>query len=212
MKVCPRCGFKNHEKAWNCSKCKSDLRQPQSNPKGSVYGGESGTNLLLDAILPSSDRQTVRTQAIIEVTSHTVRLENDVYQFRNVTGFGVSNVKMKGIPFVFIFILLLLGLLTVSVPGLMSVPTLTSGAVIIWILFIGAVIYNLSLPKLYGLSLYLNSGNEIIFVTQNMDFLKHVVQTLKDFMENPKEGKIINVTIGRDVQGNITFGDVHQNL
>ena len=81
------------------------------------------------------------------------------------------------------FVLFLLALVAGALPGL------SAGSFIFWLLLIGAALFNLSLPKLYGLSLYLNSGNEITFVTKDMEFLKRVVRTLKEFMENPPEGK-----------------------
>jgi hypothetical protein len=159
--------------------------------------------MLLNQILAGNDRQTIEEKGFLEITVNTVRLEDDVYQFRNVTGFGVGNVKTKGFPLSLMIALAVLGLIGGIIPGLSSFSWL------FWLLLIGAVMYNASRPKLYGLSLYLNFGNETIFVTQNMEFLKHVVRTLKEFMENPKPGKVINITIGRDMKGNITFGDVH---
>lgn len=100
----------------------------------------TGTHSLLDIILESNDSQTVKTKAIIEVTSHTVKLENDIYRFRNVTGFGVSNVKVKGIPLSFIFTLLVLALLAASIPGVMSIPTFSIVTIVVWLLLIGGVI------------------------------------------------------------------------
>lgn len=159
--------------------------------------------MLMNQILAGNDSQTIEEKGFLEITANSVRLENDVYQFRNVTGFGVGDVKTKGIPFSSIAVLFLLALLSGIISGL------SGWSWLLWLLLIGAIVYNVSRPKLYGLSLYLNSGQETIFVTQDVDFLRQVVRTLKEFIENPKPGKVINISIGRDMKGNITFGDVN---
>lgn len=162
--------------------------------------------MLLDQMLASNDKQTIEEKGFLEITKNTVKLENDVYQFRNVTGFGVGNVKTKRIPFNLIFILFIVALVAGALPGF------GGWSIMFWLLAIGAIVYNFTRPKVYGLSLYLNSGNEIVFATEDMDFLKRAVRVLKDFMENPIEGKYVNIDVGRDHKGNIIVGDVHGNI
>jgi hypothetical protein len=159
--------------------------------------------MLLDQMLASNDKQTIEMKGFLEITKNSVKLENDVYQFRNVTGFGVGEVKTKGIPFNLIFILFIIAFVAGNIPGF------SSWSLMFWVLVIGAVVYNFTRPKVYGLSLYLNSGHEIVFATENMDFLKRAVRTLKDFMENPQEFKYVNITVEKDNKGNIVVGDVH---
>jgi Family of unknown function (DUF6232) len=216
MQICPKCSFDNLNRALFCTRCETKL-EPSRSSFNSFSAGDSTGISPLSRILSSNDRQTVKTRGFIEITSHTVRLENDVYQLRNVTGFGVSDVKTKGIPFSFIFALLIFALLSFSfIPKSTSVSDPISGlatvSLVLWMLLIGAVAINVSLPKLYGLSLYLNSGNEIIFITKDMEFLKRVVRILKEFMENPPDGEILSITIGGNVGGNVTLGNVNTKI
>lgn len=159
--------------------------------------------MLLNQILAANGKQTIEEKGFLEITNNTVKLANDVYQFRNVTGFGVGEVKTKGIPFNLIFILFLVAFVSGNIPGL------GGWSLMFWVLVVGAVVYNFNRPKVYGLSLYLNSGHEIVFATENIDLLNRAVRTLKDFMENPQEFKYVNITVEKDNKGNIVVGDVH---
>lgn len=163
--------------------------------------------MFLDEILTGDKKKTIDKDGLLEVTNKTVKLKNDVFQFRNVTGFGVGNVKTQKIPYSFIFFTALFAWFA---PDIMNVLGIVFASWIIWIIVAGMVIFNLSRPELYGLALYLNSGDERIFITEDMEFLSKVVRVLKEFMEEPKKGKVINITIGRDFKGNITFGDSYE--
>jgi len=230
MTTCPKCQAENFRNAQICIECSTYLKDPGTTPEKLITVrtksiAESDLNenwsdqhftddtSLLNQFLTSSDSQTVLTRGFIEVTAYTVRLGSDVYQFRNVTGFGIGNVKLKTIPFWLIInlsiALFIASLFTTSVFGegwegfciLLSILVLAGG-----------IIFNLARPKLYGLSLYLNSGKEIIIVIQNTEFLKRVLRDLKEFMENPQKEKMINITVGGSLGGNITFGDNHGNI
>ncbi|MFB2892929.1 hypothetical protein ACE1CI_08290 [Aerosakkonemataceae cyanobacterium BLCC-F50] len=159
--------------------------------------------MLLNQMLAANDKQTIEEQGFLEITKNTVKLQNDVYQFRNVTGFAVGEVKTKGIPFNLIFILFIIAFASGNIPGF------GGWSLMFWVLVVGAVVYNFNRPKVYGLSLYLNSGHEIVFATKNIDLLNRAVRTLKDFMENPQDFQYVNITVESDNKGNIVVGDIY---
>jgi hypothetical protein len=168
--------------------------------------------MLLDQILSNNSRQIVKNKSFLEVTNHTVQLEDEVYQFRNVTGFGVGIVKTKGIPLTVLIVLFLIAT-SITIVGHNRYYGYSSDDRFLysWIPFVVGLIHNLIRPKIYGLSLCLNSGHEKILVTKDRSFLTSAVRTLKDFMENPVDGKVINISL-RNMKGNITIGDNHGRI
>lgn len=74
--------------------------------------------------------------------------------------------------------------------------------VVLVLLAIGGIYFNISQPKRYGLELYVNSGDNKIFITRDLDGIKKVVSVLYEFMENDKEGSyVINID-----QSNVSIG------
>lgn len=154
--------------------------------------------MVLSAFLQGNDKTTIEKAKVLYITKKTVRFGDDVYQFRNVTGFGIGEVKPKKIPFIVILGLFLLGIIMISFNSFVgSIMLLCS---------IAALATNLSQPKLYGLELYLNSGDGKIFITRDIPFLKRTVGELYDFMESNKE-ETYTVTITDSTLLNSPVGD-----
>jgi hypothetical protein len=113
--------------------------------------------MTLSTFLQGDDRTSIAKAEVLYITKKTVRFGDDVYQFRNVTGFGIDEVKTKKIPWLFIFVLFVLGFI---------VGNFAQGwGVILIMISIAAFLYNIAQPKMYGLKLYLNSGDGKIFIT-----------------------------------------------
>jgi hypothetical protein len=131
-----------------------------------------------------------RPEAIV-VTKKVVKFGSSVYQFRNVTGFGIANVKTpyKVHPLV-ILIFLLVGTGLVS----QSDKTTQGFGILILLLGLAGVIDNLSQPQRIGLELYVNSGDNVIFVTADRSGIREVISQLCEFMESDIEDiKVINI-------------------
>lgn len=163
---------------------------------------------MLNQILGVNNNQTIKEEEFLEITANSVRLQNEVYQLRNVTGFGVDEIKTKGIPLILPIMLLIISFISLSAIGDLSVFGVS---IILVTLPLSVLLFYLRFgrPKLYGLFIYLNSGRETVLLTEDIYFLRTVIRTLKEFIENPNPEQIINVKIGRDMKGNITFGNVN---
>lgn len=155
-------------------------------------------------LLDSSDnKRTFETAKNIEITKNTVKFGSSVYQFRNVTGFRVGEIPKNKFPLMPVLVLTIGGILTIAL-------------VIGWFLILIAiflVIRYLSQTQYYGLSLFLNSGQERFFVSTDRSFLMQIVSVLYDFMETQREGTVNidmsnrSVTVGGNLHGTTTTGD-----
>ena len=131
----------------------------------------------------------------IHITKNTVKFGSDVYQFRNVTGFGKSLVKTPKVPFQWI-----LGLFVIGLIGANYADNRFAGIVILMVATI-LLLHNILTPQKYGLKLYLNSGAPLpIFVTTDIDGLKGVVSVLYDFMESNEEGSYVVYSTDRSIK------------
>ncbi len=166
----------------------------------------------LNAFLSGDDNTKIAQADVIYISDKTVRFGNDVYQFRNVTGFGIDEVKSKKIPFLVIVGLFLFGLTVMNFNNSWGLLSL-----VISVMALGA---NILQPKMYGLKLYLNSGDAQIFLTSDTVWLKRSVRSLYDFMNNAGEGSSMTIQIGGNITGNIiqgskvrdVFSDVNKSL
>lgn len=139
-----------------------------------------------------------RPEAIV-VTKKVVKFGSYVYQFRNVTGFGVANVKTPNkVPPLVISILLFLSAILFS----QSDPKAQGFGLLILLLGCAGVIDNLLQPKRIGLELYVNSGDNVIFITVDKSGIREVISQLCEFMESDIEDiKVINIDQSRATIG-----------
>ncbi|WP_341733395.1 DUF6232 family protein [Microcoleus sp. EPA2] len=162
-------------------------------------------------ILPQETDKPIRNTTI-EITNRTVRFGSDVYQFRNVTGFGLAPVKNENLlPIQFILGLFVIGLFCANIPD----SSWRILGIILVLLAIWGFYANTSQPKKYGLKLYLNSGSPSpVFITSDMSGLENVVSVLYKFMESNSEGTYVihaedrSIRIEGSVGGSVTAGNI----
>ena len=187
-------------------------------PKDFIYGGSKLMLKLLQKIMMGGNNtsQNIDRQigkATIEITKNTVQFDSDVYQFRNVTGFGVCPVPTAKVPLSWIWFSFIFGLWRTMNSSLSSDEK--TGAMLMIGFAILSWTFNKLWPPKYGLKLYLNSGSPLpIFITRDVPGLKNVVSVLYDFMENNLEGTYTihvqdrSIRIGGSVGGSATAGDI----
>lgn len=146
--------------------------------------------------------------ATIYINKNTVQFGREVYQFHNITGFGVTPIKNTNTPWILIIGLFMFGILLFAFP---SSEVRVAGFVSIAIGVVG-LMNNLREPINYGFGLYLNSGQQKIFVTPNKDNLNKIVQELYDYMndDNKNGTYVVNIVRG-NVHGNYIGGNGQEN-
>jgi hypothetical protein len=141
----------------------------------------------LKNILKEDKNTTIEKATLIEITKKTVRFGNYVYQFRNVAGFGVAEIR-KNIPIGTVLVLFALGLI------LANIPNLRMWGILMVLVALGILITEVLTPKRYGFKLSINSGENKIFITSDIEGIKKIVLTLYEFMENNEEGTyVVNI-------------------
>ena len=129
----------------------------------------------------------------IVITKKTVKFGNYVYQFRNVTGFGLLQAKMNLLEKIIISLLSILFLAGFSMLYANSSSLKTQGLIMV-IISLGLIQLILLIPKRQGLILSLNSGDYTVFVSRDLNGIKKVVSILYKFMESDMEGSyIVNI-------------------
>lgn len=155
---------------------------------------------------PNNNDTDIVDKAAIYINKKTVQFGQEVYQFHNITGFGVSKVKTGKVP-----ILVIAGLFIL---GLFSLNLNTQAAFGFVIAAIVCIFVNLGIPQQYGLGLYLNSGQQKIFVTSDQTGLRKVVESLYKYMNSDENQGTYVVTVVRgNINGNYIGGNaVNNNL
>ncbi|MEG4458242.1 hypothetical protein [Microcoleus sp. N9_A1] len=186
-------------------------------PKDFIYGGSRLMLKLLQKIMMGVNNTSQNTdrqigKATIEITKNTVQFDSDVYQFRNVTGFGVCPVPTAKVPSSWIWFSFIFGIL-INTNFPQNSDNRTGGMLMIGFAILSWAFNKLWPPK-YGLKLYLNSGSPLpIFITRDVPGLKNVVSILYNFMESHEEGRYIvystdrSIKIEGSVRGNFIGGD-----
>lgn len=182
-------------------------------PNDFIYGGSRlMLKLFLQKIMMGGNNTSQQNteipirNATIEITKNTVKFGSDVYQFRNVTGFGVCPVRTFKVPLPLIGLFFIVGLF-LFIFYTDDHGQKSAGFAMMFVAFL-AFLYNTFWPLTYGLKLYLNSGSPLpIFISSDLKGLKKVVSVLYDFMESNDERTYkINIVEG-NVEGNFIGGD-----
>jgi hypothetical protein len=158
--------------------------------------------------LPSNDssESEVVNVGSIRITIRTILIGNQVFQFHNVTGFGVTDVydPPMPIPWTIIFILAIVGLGLFAVGNIAILFALIALGIAGWLLYSG-----LNQPKKdkkAALKIYLNSGYaRTIIASEN--FVMKVVETLYEFMERRETNKVLNISFEKAEIQNVVIGD-----
>ena len=104
-----------------------------------------------------------------------------------------------------------MAVLVLTIGGMLTVALVVGWFLILIAIFL--VVRHLSQTQYYGLSLFLNSGQERFFVSTDRSFLMRIVSVLYDFMETQREGTVNidmsnrSVTVGGNLDGNAITGD-----
>ncbi|MEG4400579.1 MULTISPECIES: hypothetical protein [unclassified Microcoleus] len=169
-----------------------------------------GGMMAANNISPQNTDRPIWDDTKIYITKNTVQFGLDIYQFRNVTGFGISPVKTENIPLQWILGLFVIGLIVANNSD-GRLWGITMAIVAIFLLIINSFF----MPKYYGLKLYLNSGSPSpVFITSDMPGLEKVVLVLHKFMESNAEGSYVvystdrSIRIEGSVGGSVTAGNI----
>ncbi|MEQ8462818.1 DUF6232 family protein [Coleofasciculus sp. E1-EBD-02] len=154
--------------------------------------------MVLKALFQIPENISLEEADILYITKYTLRFGDDVYQCKNVTGFGIGEIKQR-VPILLIFILFVIGFYLKFV-----LYNQWGSILLIADLILGVL--SLARPKQYGLQIYLNSGDKKLFVTSDIDWIKQAVRKLYYFMEKAPEGSSMTIEIGGNIQGNIIQG------
>jgi Family of unknown function (DUF6232) len=143
--------------------------------------------MAINDLLQNDSKTTIEPYKNINITKKTVRFGSDVYQFHNISGFGMAEIKNQNSAAVPL-------LLAAFVVGLILANfSFWLGAIVCIVALLG-IFSIVSTPKEYGLKLYINSGDKKVFITRDLNGIKQVVATLYEFMESEKDGAyVINI-------------------
>lgn len=205
MLICPKCQVKNFNTNKICKECgfsldNEKLRHLQSLPKriqplsveerhspretpkaNNTRPNYSAWNFSDSTVGKKEEDRVFEESSRISITKNTISYGGSVYQFKNVTGFGSGRIPKDPLPMK--LLLTLCGVFLIFFLGVLIHP-----ASILVSIFLGAIIFiiiydNLSKTDSYGLVLYLNSGQERIFVCKNERFLQEIIIQIYKFME-----------------------------
>jgi hypothetical protein len=135
----------------------------------------------------------------LKITKRTVSFGNNVYQFKNITGFSEETIyKATTIPWFFIVIGAIAGIIA------LSEKEVGIGIFVLLVCAICIVINNMKKEE-YGLILTLNSGGRHMFITSDHKMLSELIQKLYHFMDSDQDG-MYAVTINDNsikIEGNM---------
>ncbi len=137
----------------------------------------------------------------LKITKRTVSFRNNVYQFKNITGFSESEIQKEiSVPWGYIFIGFIISIISIG-------PARATGFGIFgFIVCIICIFINISKKDEYGLVLTLNSGDKHMFITRDYAKLSEVIQQLYIFMESDQDDTYV-YTINDNsiqIQGDVT--------
>ncbi|MCU0543668.1 MAG: hypothetical protein MUE44_16055 [Oscillatoriaceae cyanobacterium Prado104] len=148
-----------------------------------------------DINLSSTNRNIhVLNNKTVFLTKNTVRFSENVYFVHNIESFSaVNGIDYRTeISYTIIIFLFILGLFVSSINS----PTL---GLLMYTLALGGTVFNLCKKKIKGLLMTFNSGNKILFVTNDNIGTKNAISVIYDFYENEKQDLTIKMNISESV-------------
>ncbi len=91
-----------------------------------------------DCLLEKRDTQIILRYGRLEITNYSLKIVNEIFQIRNVTGFGTSEIKSKRIPFYVLLLICLLAWTLGSLPG----PGRGFQSFVLWLCLLVGIVYN----------------------------------------------------------------------
>lgn len=153
-------------------------------PKQSL---ESQIQQLFSQEKHESDNVEIKTP-LLKIVNNTIVFDNTVYQIRNISTVAFSNLKRKrkNVPQWYWF-LLGLGVILIAVNGI--------GFLIVFFVVLLFQKHNELQEKRtkenYGLRIKMNSGEEVILVSEEKDFVLRVVLTIHNIMNSDQTENVI---------------------
>jgi hypothetical protein len=118
----------------------------------------------------------------IEITRNTIKFGTSLYQFKNLTGLKVGKIDKKMFPFQIVLPFGIGGLFIYNLNNLF-------GIIFILVAIIWTVKHFMQIQQ-YGLILYLNSGQQRIFISDDRKFLMNIVSEIYKLMKSGGDGSI----------------------
>ena len=144
-----------------------------------------------DSLFNKSVDEIIKGSNTISITKRTVRFGSDVYQFKNVTGFGLFVRDNRLAAIIAILLFGSLSFFFLSYGNSKEIGVNCAIIMAICLLFLTE-----ELGVTYGLKLYLPSTESKIFISKDAKGIKNIIATLYEFMEkedNPNA--IANITL-----------------
>jgi hypothetical protein len=241
MLTCPQCGTRNLNSTQKCVNCNTSLESArlkiieqagqrlqetrsshqarssfaprnQQSQRPQQSGARQSPWDFGNAVLGSKDESRIFEQSNqIKITKNTVSYGGSVYQVKNITGFQAGLVPKDPLPIKTLLILAGFSMIAFIASALNALIAVIGIAFLIFGAFI--VMNHYEEPAKYGLILFLNSGKERIFISQDRMFLTNIVSEIYRFMENPSEGYLYidmsnkSINVGGNFQGSANTGN-----
>ena len=162
----------------------------------------------------------------IEINKSIIKFGTSVYQFKNVTGFEVGVIPQNKFPVLLFSVLTIFGslILTISygISSILPGRTLDSSGAFAILSMLGVLALVIAASMIlgyasqstkYGLTLYLNSGQKNVFVSQDKNFLMDIVDSLYSFMKEEQAKSLLidmsnrSITVGGSIHGSAITGN-----
>ncbi|MGL4503123.1 MAG: DUF6232 family protein [Planktothrix sp.] len=150
-----------------------------------------------DNFFKNSADEIIKGINTITITRKTVRFGSDVYQMKNITGFGMIVIKTLPIPWIIVIGFALISFIVFTVGSLVDYPQgfwLGAGLLLMTVFMIWV---NQESNRTYGLKLYLPSSGNKIFLSNDGTGIQKIVSVLYEFMETENQDNSV-VTIAID--------------
>jgi hypothetical protein len=173
--------------------------------------------------MQKSSESNIERNTIIDVTKQNFSFGQSVYLTKNITGFREINninpdIQISWIKILSVFIL---GIIIISTSSFY--PSIDRIMIMIGILLIIIGVFgsitNILYPKEYGLEITFNSGDKFVFINNDKESLRFIINNLRTMIESEKKEKANKISnnynnyLNNSVyHGNIVQGEVGENV
>ncbi|HIK11084.1 MAG TPA: hypothetical protein IGS52_12575 [Oscillatoriaceae cyanobacterium M33_DOE_052] len=158
----------------------------------------------LQQLLPQEnmggDKKPAIRTSILKIINNTIVFENTVYQIRNICDVELADLTKKyPVPTWYWFILVF---------GLITIPLGVGIFILIFVVWLFWRHSQKRIQEKYGLKIGMNSGEGVIIVSKNKEFILQIIVTIHDIMNND-EPKSIEFNFETFQDRSITIGQAH---